>query len=110
MHIGSWVGIATSDDVNRRLVSTHPSCVLGRYAARIGAPTRFTKTLKCDLYPVPIQWSGCSWEFGDIHKIMFPTFEIQERRKSIVCPKRLLTLAKRACIRGLEYIFLEILD
>ena len=74
MCMGSWVGIATSDDVNRRLVSSHPSCVLGRCAARIRAPTRFTKTLKCDLYPVPIQWSGCSWELGDIHKMNWYIF------------------------------------
>ena len=46
MHIGSWVGIATSDDVNRKLVSSHPSLSSMLHGERMAtAPTRFTKTL-----------------------------------------------------------------
>ena len=46
MCMGSWVGIATSDDVNRKLVSSHPSLSSMLHGERMAtAPTRFTKTL-----------------------------------------------------------------
>ena len=32
-------------------------------------PNKIYKNTQCDLYPVPIQWGGCSWEFGVIHQM-----------------------------------------